>query len=175
MFPASVYRCRVAASADALTIVSPRRSLVFLLVICVLFTAMGIVVLALAPTKTLNLIVGVAAIGFFGVGGTVSLVNQWRRSVVLIADDSGIRVTGVGRVPWTDVDRIGTTGTSLGIRLRRYDALLASAPKKSEHTPATMRATRSTNAGYDLVFAERLLDRSAGEAARDLQRRRPAA
>ncbi|QAY61558.1 hypothetical protein ET475_17355 [Microbacterium protaetiae] len=163
----------MADSADALTIVSSRRNLVVLLVICVLFTAMGIVVLALAPTKTLNLVVGIAAIGFFGFGGGVSLIGQWRRSVVLVADDSGIRITGAGRIPWADVDRIGATGEGLGIRLRRYDTFLSTAPAKAEHTAATLRAGRTQHAGYDLVFAERFLDRSPGEAARDLQRRRP--
>lgn len=160
-------------SPDALKIVSSRRNLIFLLVICVLFTAMGVVVLTLAPTKTLNLIVGIAAIGFFGVGGGVSLVGQWRRSTVLVADDSGIRITGAGRIPWADVDRVGVTSDGLGIRLRRYDTFLASAPAKTEHSAASLRAARTKNAGYDLVFAERLLDRSPGEAARDLQRRRP--
>jgi hypothetical protein len=160
-------------SADSVKIVSSRRNLVFLVVICVLFTVMGVVVLALAPTKTLNLIIGVAAIGFFGVGGGVSLIGQWRRSTLLVADDAGIRITGAGTIPWADVDRIGTGSTGLGIRLRRYDAFLSTAPAKTEHTAASLRASRTQNAGYDLVFAERLLDRSPGEAARDLQRRRP--
>jgi len=163
----------VSDSADVFKIVSPRRNLVFLLVICVLFTAMGVVILTLAPTKTLNLIVGIAAIGFFGVGGGVSLVGQWRRATVLVADDEGIRITGAGRMPWADVDRIGVTSTGLGIRLRRYDAFLSSSPARTEHTAATLRAARTQNSGYDLVFAERLLGRPAGEAARDLQRRRP--
>lgn len=175
MFPTAVYRCGVADSADVLKIISPRRSLVFLAVICALFTAMGIVVLALAPTKTLNLIVGIAAIGFFGVGGGVSLIGQWRRSTLLTADDDGIRITGAGTIPWADVDRIGTNSTGLGIRLRRYDTFLATAPAKTEHTAATLRATRTAGAGYDLVFASRQLKQPAGEAARDLQRRRPTA
>jgi len=165
----------VADSPDVLKIVSPRRSLVFLLVVCVLFTAMGVVILALAPTKTLNLIVGVAAIGFFGVGGGYSLVRQWRRSTVLVADDEGIRVTGAGRIPWADVDRIGVTSEGLGVRLRRYDAFLASTPARGEHSATSLRAARTRNSGYDLLFAERLLGRTAGEAARDLQRRRPGA
>jgi len=165
----------VADSPDVLKFVSSRRNLIFLLVICVLFAAMGVVILALAPTKTLNLIVGVAAIGFFGVGGGYSLLRQWRRSTVLVADDEGIRITGAGRIPWADVDRIGVTSEGLGIRLRRYDAFLATCPAGTEHTATTLRAARTRNSGYDLLFVERLLGRSAGEAARDLQRRRPSA
>lgn len=165
----------MADSPDVLTFVSPRRNLIFLLVICVLFTAMGVVVLVLAPTKTLNLIVGVAAIGFFGAGGGYSLVRQWRRSTVLVADDDGIRITDAGRIPWADVDRIGVTSDGLGIRLRRYDTFLSTCPAGTEHTATSLRAARTRNSGYDLVFAARLLGRPAGEAARDLQRRRPAA
>nr|WP_274635765.1 hypothetical protein [Microbacterium bovistercoris] len=162
------------ASTEPLKIVSSRRTLIIMLVVCVLFAAMGVVVLALAPTKTLNLIVGVGAIGFFGVGGGIAFAQQWRRSVAIVADDDGLRLGAGGRIPWADVDRIGSTSTMLGVRLRRYDTFLASLPRATEHTTESLRASRAQNAGWDLTWANRLLDRPPGEAARDLQRRRPA-
>ncbi len=172
VFPGAVYR---GVMADpVLRIVSPRRGLIVLAVVCALFAAMGVVILLLAPTKTLNVVVGTGAVGFFGVGGGWAFVSQWRRSVVVLADDEGIAFGGGGRVPWADVDRIGSTTTALGIRLRRYDALLASAPRGAGHTAESLRASRAQNAGWDLVWPARLLGRSPGEAARDLQRRRPA-
>lgn len=79
-------------SAPPLVVITPRRKLVLLAVVTALFAAMGVVVLVLAPTKTLNLIVGVAAIGFFGVGGGYAITKQWRRSLVLRADETGVRV-----------------------------------------------------------------------------------
>lgn len=158
-----------------LKIISPRRNLVVIAVVCALFTAMGIVVLMLAPTKTTNLVVGTLAVGFFGVGGGWSLATQWRRSVLLRADDRGIHLGAGGDIPWGDIERIGSTQTALGIRLRRYDAFLGTVPRGTEHTPQTLRASRSANAGWDLLWERRLLDRTPGEAARDLQRRRHAA
>jgi hypothetical protein len=158
-------------SAPPLRIVSPRRSIIVIAVVCAVFTVMGIVVFALAPTATLNLIVGIGAIGFFGVGGGVSFVTQWRRSVLLRADDDGIHVTAGGDIPWRDVDRIGSTSDGLGVRLRRYDAYLAGAG--GGRTAAELRAGRAQNGGWDILWPTRLLDRPPGEAARDLERRRP--
>lgn len=156
-------------------IISPRRTIIVMIVVCAFFTAMGIVILALAPTKTTNLVVGTLAVGFFGVGGGWSFTSQWRRTTLLRTDDAGIRLGDGSRVPWSDVERIGNTQTALGIRLRRYDTFLRTAPKSAGHTAQTLRASRSRNSGWDLMWEGRLLDRTPGEAARDLQRARPAA
>lgn len=156
--------------APAFRIVSPRRTLIILVVVCAVFTVMGAVVFALGPTKTLNLILGLGVVGFFGIGGGVAFVTQWRRSVLLRADDDGIHVTGSGDIPWADVDRIGSTQTELGVRLRRYDTYLAGTKGQ---TAGELRAARKINGGWDLLWPARLLDRSPAEAARDLQRRRP--
>ncbi|GAA3769314.1 hypothetical protein GCM10022240_22140 [Microbacterium kribbense] len=158
-------------SAPVVKIVSPRRALVFLGIVCMLFAAMGVVIIALAPTQEMNLIVGTLAIGFFGVGGGIALVGQLRKSVPLRADDEGLRLGGGGRIPWEDVDRIGATTTALGVRMRRFDTFLATVPKSAGHTAESLRAARAQT-GWDLAWESRLLDRSPGDAARDLQRRR---
>lgn len=162
----------MAASDLPLRIVSPRRTLIVLGVVCGVFAAMGVVVLTLAPTHTLNLIVGIAAIGFFGVGGGYAVVTQLRKSLVLEADAAGIRIPRAGDIPWADVDRIGSDAAQLGIRLRRYDAL-ADAPT-AEYGAAALRASRAQNGGWDLAWPTRLLDRPPAEAARELQRLRSA-
>lgn len=172
--PGADYRGGMAASTAPVRIVSPRRALIVLVIVCALFTAMGVVVLLLAPTQTLNVIVGTGAVAFFGIGGGSAFITQWRRTVPLRADDDGIALGGGGRIDWADVDRIGATTTALGIRLRRYDAFLASVPRSSGYTAESLRASRAQNAGWDLTWPTRLLDRTPGEAARDLQRRRPA-
>lgn len=167
---ALVYRRGVTSPAAPLTIVSPRRALVVLGVVCVVFAAMGVVVFAISPGTTLNAIVGVGAFGFFGIGGGVAFVNQWRRSVVLRVDDAGIRLSSKTTIPWRDVDRIGSTSELLGIRLRRYDALTAS--PRSGHTADELKAARRST-GWDLSWAARLLDRTPAEAAAAVQRRMP--
>jgi len=151
-------------------IVTPRGKLVGLAVVCAVFTAMGAIVLAVHPTATLNLIVGVGAMAFFGIGGGASIVSQWRRSTVLVADDDGIRVRGAGTIAWADVDRIGSNASLLGIRLRGTAGFLAGAPK--EHTAESLRATR-TATGWDLTWPAALLGRPPREAATALQGRRP--
>lgn len=163
----------MAPTAAPLKIVTPRRTIILLIVACTLFAAMGVVVLVLAPDKLLNQMVGIGAIGFFGVGGGLSIVLQWRRSVALRADDDGIRLGDGGRIPWADVDRIGSTSTQLGIRLRRYDGFLASLPRKTRTTAESLRASRAHSGGWDLTWETHMLDRAPGVAARDLQRRRP--
>ncbi|HKT57925.1 MAG TPA: hypothetical protein VJR25_14265 [Microbacterium sp.] len=160
-------------SAPALVVITPRGKLVFLAVVTALFAVMGIVVVVLAPTKTLNLIVGVAAIGFFGVGGGYAITKQWRRSLVLRADDTGIRVGHGPLVPWSDIDRVGSNSAVFGIRLRRYDSL-HSAGHAGVPSAAEMRANRKQPGGWDLVWPARVLDRFPGDAARDVLRRRPA-
>ncbi|MBU4465428.1 MAG: hypothetical protein KKH75_06240 [Actinobacteria bacterium] len=157
--------------APPVTLISPRRRLIVLAVICGVFAVMGVVTVALSPETTLNLIVGVGAFGFFGVGGGIAFVSQWRRSTILRADDDGIRVTGIGWAPWDDIDRIGSTSSMLGIRLRRYDTLLKGAP--GVHTPTTLRATRAASGGWDLTWTSDLLDRTPQQAASDLLARRP--
>lgn len=159
-----------AVSTPPVPIVSPRGRLVALAVVCALFAAMGVVILLLAPTETLNLIVGVAAIAFFGVGGGISLVTQWRRSRIIVADDEGVHITGVGTAPWADVERFGSDSTHLGLRLRRSSALLDGSP--GEHTAESLRATRART-GWDLTWPATALDRSPAEAAAALQARRP--
>lgn len=162
---------RATAPSPAVRIVSPRRTLVALIFACALFTAMGVVVYALGPTKTLNTVVGIAAIGFFGVGGGYALLGQWRRSVVLRADADGIRLGSGGSIPWRDVDRIGANASAFGIRLRRYETLLATT-RPSTHTAQSLRASRARD-GWDLVWDARLLDRAPALAARDLEACRP--
>ena len=157
-------------SSPPITIVSPRGRLVALAVVCALFAAMGVVILLLAPTETLNLIVGVAAIAFFGIGGGISLATQWRRSRIIVADDDGVHVAGVGTAPWPDVDRFGSDSTHLGLRLRRAGALLEGT--SGEHTAESLRATRSRT-GWDLTWPATALDRSPAEAAAALEARRP--
>ncbi|MEU1973305.1 hypothetical protein ABZ477_16755 [Microbacterium sp. NPDC019599] len=156
--------------APPLRIVTPRGRLIGLAVFCAVITAMGVVVWLVAPTETLNIIVGAAAVGLFGVGGGFSLVGQFRRSTLVQADDDGIRLEGRARVPWRDVDRIGATPTALGIRLRSYDALTQAAP--GMHSAESLRATRSAS-GWDLLYEERLLDRPPREAAAALRARQP--
>jgi hypothetical protein len=157
-------------AAPPVSIVSPRGRLVALAVVCALFAAMGVVVLLLAPTETLNLIVGVAAAAFFGIGGGISIATQWRRSRILVADDEGVHVTGVGMAPWADVERFGADATHLGLRLRRSGALLDGAP--AEYTPESLRETR-TRTGWDLTWPATQLDRAPSEAAAVLWARRP--
>jgi hypothetical protein len=157
-------------ASSSLRIVSPRRNLIIIAVLCALFTAMGVVILLLGPTRTLNVVVGAAAIGLFGLGGGYAIFSQLRRSVLLTADEDGLRITGAGAVPWADVDRIGSTPTGLGIRLRRYDAYLAGV--RGAQSPAELRAARKANDGWDVLWPPRLLDRSPAEAARALERLR---
>jgi hypothetical protein len=153
------------------SIVSPRGRLVILAVICLAIAALGVVVFLVAPTEVLNVVVGVGAVGFFGIGGGFSIVRLWRRSTILRADDAGIRIAGVGVVPWADVDRIGSTSSHLGIRLRRYDAVTG--VPRGEHTTESLRATRAASGGWDLTWAANVLDRSPAEAASALNARRP--
>lgn len=153
------------------TIVTPRGKLIALAVVCAVFTAMGAIVLAVNPTATLNLIVGVAAMAFFGLGGGFSVVSQWRRSTVVVADDAGLRIRGAGTIAWEDVDRIGANATTLGIRLRNAAAFAERAP--ALYTPESLRATRAAT-GWDLTWPSTLLDRPARDAATALQARRPA-
>jgi len=158
-------------TAEPLQIVTPRGKLVLLAILCGLFAVMGVVILALAPTKTLNLVVGVGAVGFFGIGGGVAVVGQWRRSVILRADDDGIRIEGTP-VPWDDIERISASQTALGIRLRRYDALMAGPKRRYE--AGELRANRKQAGGWDVFWPKRELDRPPAQAARELQARRPA-
>lgn len=152
------------------TIVSPRGKLVVLAVICAVISAVGVVVIVVDPTEVVNIVVGVGVIGFFGIGGGFSIVSLWRRSAILRADDDGIRIAGTGLVPWGDIDRIGATKTHLGIRLRRYDAVIGVAREK---TPESLKATRAASGGWDLTWAANLLDRSPAEAAAALSGRHP--
>jgi hypothetical protein len=163
----------MADTVPPLVLITPRRKLIFLAVVSALFAAMGIVVVVLAPTKPLNLIVGVGAFGFFGVGGGYALTRQWRRTLVLRADESGIRIGRGPLVPWKDVDRVGSNSSVFGIRLRRYDSV-HSAGFAGIPSAEKMRANRKQPGGWDLVWPARVLDRSPGDAAREVLRRRPA-
>ncbi|MEN2741174.1 hypothetical protein ABCS02_25605 [Microbacterium sp. X-17] len=153
------------------SIVSPRGRLVILAVFCAVVAAMGVVVIAVGPDQVLNIVVGVGAIGFFGIGGGFSIARMWVRSTILRATDAGIRIAAVGVVPWSDIDRIGSTSLLLGIRLRRYDAV-ASVPR-TEHTAEAMRATRASSGGWDLTWPKSQLDRTPAQAASALNARRP--
>lgn len=152
--------------------VTPRGRLVVLAALCLAVTAFGVVIVLLNLDNTPSLLIGVAAIGIFGIGGGVSIVNQLRTSTVLRADADGIHITALGTVPWSDVDRLGATAKGeLGIRLRRPDALL-NAPR-STMTRETLRENRARSGGYDVVFAERDLGTAATDAARSLRALQP--
>ncbi|WP_243075172.1 hypothetical protein [Microbacterium sp. SS28] len=157
-------------SAPPVRIVTPRGRLIGLAVFCALVAAMGVVVYAVSPTTPLNIIVGAAAVGVCGVGGGFSLVGQFRRSTLLVADDDGVRIEGRVMVPWSAIDRFGAAGSALGIRLRSYQALTDAAPKV--YADDQLRATRAAS-GWDLTWEERLLDRPAKDAAAALRTRRP--
>jgi hypothetical protein len=162
-------------SAPPVAIVTPRGKLIGLAVVCALFTAMGAVVLAVNPTETLNLVVGVAAMAFFGLGGGFSLASQWRRSTILSADDAGVHVRGASRradvtLAWADVERFGADTTHLGLRLRDPAVLVAADPEA--YARDALRATRSRT-GWDLTWPAPVLGRSPKEAASVLQARRP--
>jgi hypothetical protein len=161
----------MASDPSSLAIITPRGKVVVLAVACALFAALGVVILVLAPTKTLNLIVGVGTLGFFGIGGGTAMVSMWRRSVVLRADATGIRIEGIP-VPWADIERISADQTTLGIRLRRYDALLAGPHPLYE--AGELRANRKQAGGWDLIWRAKQLDRSPAQAVRDLLALRPA-
>lgn len=129
---------------------------------------MGVVIVLLNLENDISLLLGVAVVGIFGIGGGFSLIGQFRAATVLRADATGIRVTRVGDAPWSDVDRITTTPRGeLGIRMRRTDALLAG-PRSSE-TAESLRARRASSGGYDLTFTERELGEAPANAARDLR------
>nr|WP_279588548.1 STM3941 family protein [Microbacterium endophyticum] len=158
-------------SAKSLRIITPRGKLVIIAVVCSLFAATGIVTVALSPETMLNLIVGVAAVGFFGVGGGISLISLWRRSLILEADAEGIRFSHRTLIEWKGVERVGTTSTQLGIRLRNPDALIAQDPRGFSREE--LRETRRSSGGWDLVFAENLLDRTPSDAAAAINAQRP--
>lgn len=159
-------------SDDTVRFVTPRGRLIVLASLCLAATALGIVVVLLNGENVLALIAGTAAIGIFGIGGGISIAGQLRHSTVLRADAEGIRVAKLGSAPWADVERIGTTPQGdLGLRLRRTDALLASARPGLDAD--ILRTTRRTSGGYDVVFTERELGTEPAEAARILRDRRP--
>ena len=157
-------------SSPPVTIVTPRGKLVALAIVCAVFAVMGAIVLIVDPTATLNLIVGVGALAFFGLGGGLSVVSQWRRSTVLVADDDGIHVRGSGTVAWAEVDRIGADATTLGLRLRHPAAFAEQA--SAENSADALRARRAAT-GWDLTWTAPLLDRPPRDAASALQARRP--
>ena len=151
---------------------TPRGRLLVLAALCLAVTALGVVIVLLNLDNTVSLLIGVAAIGIFGIGGGVSIVNQLRTSTILRADADGIQITKMGTVPWADVDRLGATARGeLGIRLRRPDALL-NAPRPTV-TRESLRENRARSGGYDLVFAERDLGTPATDAARSLRALQP--
>jgi hypothetical protein len=162
----------VSDETPSIRFVTPRGRLVVLGAVCLLATAMGVVIVLLNPENLLALIAGAAAIGIFGLGGGISLIGQLRNSTVIRADDDGIRIARLGTVPWADVDRIGSTPRGeLGLRLRRTDALLSN--PRSGTDAATLRATRGVSGGYDLTFGARELGVSGAEAAHALRARQP--
>jgi hypothetical protein len=141
-------------------------------VICLAAAGLGVAVVLLNGDNILALVAGAAAIGIFGIGGSISIIGQLRHSTILRADADGIRVARIGSAPWADVDRIGTTARGeLGVRFRRTNALLSQAPARTN--AESLRATRGTSGGYDLVFTERELGVTPAEAARKLRARQP--
>ena len=159
-------------SEDTIRFVAPRGRLIALGVVCLAAAALGVVVVLLNGDNILALVAGAAAVGIFGIGGSISIIGQLRNSTTLRADADGIRVARVGSAPWADVDRIGTTPRGeLGLRFRRTDALLATAASGTD--AQSLRVTRGTSGGYDLVFTERDLGIAPAEAARKLRARQP--
>jgi len=151
-------------------IVSSRKAIIALAVFCAIAAALGVGVYLVNPTADLNAVLGIGVFGFFGVGGGIAFVTQWRRSVVLRADAAGLSLPPRGHVPWADVDRVGATADVLGIRLRRYDALLAS---RTELTAGDLKVSRH-HTGFDLTWPARLLDRTPAEAAAAIRAHIPA-
>lgn len=139
--------------------------------VCSLFAAMGVVTVALSPETMLNLIIGVAAVGFFGIGGGISLISLWRRSLLLEADADGIRFSHRTLIEWSGVERVGSTSSQLGIRLRNPDSLIAQDPRGFSRDE--LRENRRSSGGWDLVFADNLLDRSPADAAAAINAQRP--
>lgn len=160
----------MSTSAPPVRIVTPRGRLIALAIVCVVIAAMGVVVYLVNPQEPLNIIIGAAAVGVFGIGGGVSLVGQFRRSTLLSADDEGVRIEGRVTVPWAAIDRIGTAGSALGIRLRDPRAVTDAA--RGLYTAESLRAARAET-GWDLTFDERLLGRPAREAVAALRARQP--
>ncbi|TDN93131.1 hypothetical protein [Microbacterium sp. BK668] len=149
-------------------IVTPRGRLIALAVVCVVIAVLGVIVYLVNPQEPLNIILAGAAVGVFGIGGGVSLVGQFRRSTVLEADDEGIRIERKVSVPWSAIDRIGTTQTAVGIRFRDPKAVTDAAP--GVYTLDGLKANRAAT-GWDLTFAERLLGRPPREVAAALRAR----
>lgn len=157
---------------SSIRFVTPRGRLVVVGAVCLAAAALGVAVVLLNGENILALVAGAAAIGIFGIGGGISIIGQLRNSTILRADADGIRIARVGEAPWSDVDRIGTTARGeLGLRFRRTSSLLAAAPKGTD--AESLRITRGTSGGYDLVFTERDLGTAPAEAARMLRARQP--
>jgi len=160
----------VSSPVPPVRIVTPRGRLVTLAVICLIIAALGVIVYLVNPQEPLNIILGAAAVGVFGIGGGFSLVGQFRRSTLLTADAEGIRIEGRVTVPWSAIERIGTTQTAVGIRLRDPKAVTDAAP--GVYTVEDLKARRAAT-GWDLTFDERLLGRPPREAAAALRARQP--
>ena len=169
---AATYPERVASDTDTLRFVTPRGRLLVLAAVCAVITAMGAVIIALNIDNTPSLLLGVAVVGIFGLGGGFSLIGQFRNATVLRADADGIRVARMGAAPWADVDRIATAAKGeLGIRMRRTEALLAGA--HNSHTRESLRAQRERSGGYDLTFTAHDLGCPPADAARSLRALQP--
>jgi len=152
---------------DRLVYAPPRIRFIVLLVICLIIGLLGVVIILLNLENVVSLVIGFAAAGLFGVGGTISVIGQLR-TPTLVADREGLRVGRDGRVPWADVDRIGTTAQGkLGIRLRRTDTFVGTG--KHGDTAESLARTRAAEGGYDLVFTERELGAPTKDAASALR------
>jgi hypothetical protein len=160
----------VSTSLPPVRIVTPRGRLVVLAVICLVIAVLGVIVYLVNPQEPLNIILGAAAVGVFGIGGGFSLVGQFRRSTLLAADQDGIRIEGRVSVPWSAVERIGTTQTAVGIRLRDPKTVVDAAP--GLYLLEDLKARRAAT-GWDLTFEEPLLGRPPREAAAALRARQP--
>lgn len=159
-------------TTDTVRFTGSRGRVIALGVVCLAIAALGAAIVALSGDNVVNLLLGAAVVGLFGVGGGISVIGQLRDATVIRADAEGMRIARHGRVSWADVDRIETTPRGeLGIRLRRPDSLW----EKSRRgvTRETLRATRSASGGFDLTFTARELGTPAADAARTLRQRRP--
>lgn len=157
-------------SETSVRIVAPRGRIIGLAVVCSLLAALGVVVLVLSAGETLNVVLGVAAISLFGIGGGVSCTQQWRRSASVAADRRGLRVEGGPRIVWGDVAKVGSIPGRLGVRLRKPEAYALASRGDSVESLARSRAEHG---GFDLVVPERLLGRPPRDVAAALNRIRP--
>jgi hypothetical protein len=112
---------------------------------CLAFTAIAVFLLVSGPTVG-EALGAVLCIVFFGGGGVLFVAKLTRTTTTLTLTPAGLHPMSGGLVPWDDYDGVGLGRVSgaliIGIRLRSYDAFIASL------TPTQiMRAAHAGRAG----------------------------